>query len=317
MCPLPQPHPFESRSVSIAPGQRISVAARRQNLANDPDLGRTSVWLRARIHTDVFKQDYRHLRTEIRAVVPTAMSGGDPIPRTRPCAKYGGDSCVCVNESRLLPHRSSDTAVETAPPMPPTVDLEVPLLAHFVTLDVGAADDAAAGPGLHLHRGYLNDSSGTYADPKAPPTVLERLAQLGRESRLAGPVGTLDVGSSAGSMLVYYTRSPGLVVDLVLANNDADAHPFHLHGHKFWVAAMGAGPYVSGAGGAFAHPLRRDTVLVPAAGWVRLRLLLDNPGVWAFHCTVEWHKEAGMAMLFAVGVNELTGVLEKTKLSTC
>lgn len=33
-------------------------------------------------------------------------------------------------------------------------------------------------------------------------------------------------------------------------------------------------------------------------GWVLLRFVADNPGVWLFHCHVLWHSEAGMAMQF-------------------
>ncbi|KAL2003721.1 hypothetical protein VTN02DRAFT_2624 [Thermoascus thermophilus] len=41
-------------------------------------------------------------------------------------------------------------------------------------------------------------------------------------------------------------------------------------------------------------PMRRDTVLVNPNGNVALRFRADNPGVWLFHCHIEWHMDAGL-----------------------
>lgn len=32
---------------------------------------------------------------------------------------------------------------------------------------------------------------------------------------------------------------------------------------------------------------------VTAAGWVALRFVTDNPGVWPFHCHITWHQVRG------------------------
>ena len=62
-------------------------------------------------------------------------------------------------------------------------------------------------------------------------------------------------------------------------------HPMHLHGHVFQVVEMD--------GQALAGPLR-DTVLVPANGSCVVILDADQPGLWAFHCHILYHAEAGM-----------------------
>lgn len=35
-------------------------------------------------------------------------------------------------------------------------------------------------------------------------------------------------------------------------------------------------------------PMRRDTVLVQPNGYAVLRFRSDNPGIWLFHCHIEW-----------------------------
>ncbi|CAG8534192.1 4898_t:CDS:2, partial [Racocetra persica] len=42
-------------------------------------------------------------------------------------------------------------------------------------------------------------------------------------------------------------------------------------------------------------PPIRDTTIIPANGWSVLRMRTENPGVWSFHCHIEWHIELGMA----------------------
>ncbi|KAJ3284165.1 hypothetical protein HDU79_008436 [Rhizoclosmatium sp. JEL0117] len=40
-------------------------------------------------------------------------------------------------------------------------------------------------------------------------------------------------------------------------------------------------------------------------GYAVLRFVADNPGIWLFHCHIEWHIAAGLVMNFAVGVPEI------------
>jgi iron transport multicopper oxidase len=45
-------------------------------------------------------------------------------------------------------------------------------------------------------------------------------------------------------------------------------------------------------------PTTRDTVTVPAEGYLVIRFKADNPGAWFFHCHVDWHIPAGLASTF-------------------
>lgn len=94
------------------------------------------------------------------------------------------------------------------------------------------------------------------------------------------------------------------VVDLIIKNTDAGKHPFHLHGHMFQIVNRASNysstdpilspPLVEGQ----ANPIRRDSVSVFAHGSVTLRFVADNPGSWMFHCHIDWHMIAGLAVVF-------------------
>ena len=110
-------------------------------------------------------------------------------------------------------------------------------------------------------------------------------------------------------------------VDIIVNNLDDGGHPFHLHGHDFYVLATyrsyrGWGsfnPFTTSPelspGGAYEldRPLKKDTVFIPRRGYAVLRFLADNPGIWMFHCHILWHQASGMAMGFQVGGSESYG----------
>ena len=72
----------------------------------------------------------------------------------------------------------------------------------------------------------------------------------------------------------------------------------HIHGHSFWVVAASDNP---GAAAYGPHYLIRDTVSVPAGGWVSLVIYADNPGVWMLHCHIDWHVAAGLSLVMFEG----------------
>lgn len=55
--------------------------------------------------------------------------------------------------------------------------------------------------------------------------------------------------------------------------------------------------------------MRRDTVVVPAGGAYNVRFVADNPGTWIFHCHIEWHLEAGLAVVFVEAPDEAQQIL--------
>ena len=97
------------------------------------------------------------------------------------------------------------------------------------------------------------------------------------------------------------------IVEIVLNNNDAGKHPFHLHGHNFQAVVRSeesAGNYVGNE--TFpAVPMRRDTFMVHPNGNIVLRFRADNPGVWLFHCHIEWHIASGLVATMVEAPTEL------------
>ena len=79
--------------------------------------------------------------------------------------------------------------------------------------------------------------------------------------------------------------------------------PPKLHGYTPFVLGKGAGFYQHAAHPQwgetldltqnFTNPMRRDVFVVPAYGWIVVRIILDNPGIWSLHCHVSWHQAIG------------------------
>ncbi|KAI5056285.1 hypothetical protein GOP47_0028103 [Adiantum capillus-veneris] len=95
----------------------------------------------------------------------------------------------------------------------------------------------------------------------------------------------------------------------MLAPNDSGIHPWHMHGHDFWVLGYGDGafdPTLHPQTFNLINPPLRNTVPLYPYGWTALRFIADNPGVWSFHCHLEPHMHMGMTIIFAEGVEYLT-----------
>ena len=61
------------------------------------------------------------------------------------------------------------------------------------------------------------------------------------------------------------------------ARNGTEQHPFHLHGHHFWVLGSGIGPYNSSVQSTLnlVNPIYRDTQIVYKNGWAVLRFVVS------------------------------------------
>ena len=73
-------------------------------------------------------------------------------------------------------------------------------------------------------------------------------------------------------------------------------HPFHLHGHYFYV--LGTPDRLN-----LVDPPRKDTVNVPARSRLVLLWQANNPGRWFFHCHIDWHAATGMARVVEIAAH--------------
>lgn len=145
----------------------------------------------------------------------------------------------------------------------------------------------------------------TYVNPKTPS--LFTMMTMGNDS--LNP-------NVYGPQTAQHLLNHGDVLDLMVINFDANAHPFHLHGFSYQLTrrtcrslrfptcsprsrslfsprsrslfslavAMDVTsddpalnpPHTLGA----KNPMRRDTIIIPAGGAVNLAVRADNPGAW-------------------------------------
>eukprot|EP01025_Chloroclados_australasicus_P022165 TRINITY_DN22990_c1_g1_i1.p1 TRINITY_DN22990_c1_g1~~TRINITY_DN22990_c1_g1_i1.p1 ORF type:complete len:626 (+),score=31.73 TRINITY_DN22990_c1_g1_i1:130-1878(+) len=126
----------------------------------------------------------------------------------------------------------------------------------------------------------------------------------------------------------------GEIIDIVIVNyplhtGKIDQHPWHLHGHSFYVLGYGPGNFSYEEYGHllnFDNPVKRDTVTVYPSndkgelvfegefeqvhketpnGWVVIRFEADNPGVWNLHCHLTWHILMGMQLYIIEDIESL------------
>ncbi|KAL4295640.1 hypothetical protein GQ457_12G009780 [Hibiscus cannabinus] len=113
-----------------------------------------------------------------------------------------------------------------------------------------------------------------------------------------------NIALSSGTKVVALPFNTS--VELVLQDTSilgAESHPLHLHGFNFFVLAQGIGnfnPKNDPAKFNLVDPAERNTVGVPSGGWVAIRFLADNPGVWFMHCHLEVHTSWGLKMAWVV-----------------
>lgn len=296
--------PAPGSALVIAPGQRYSVI-----LTTDRP-GRDAFWLRARMVTSCFVgQTFpEHSIDEAKAIVRyrTYTKRHDdnehlPLPTTTSKLQY---IPTCKD-------MSSTTSFSPSPALPAP---EYADHSWYLRVNLAIGD-------WRLQRGVMNSSS--FRPNLKSPTLHRVLDGIAQNNDSFAQDGVLDAAFDLASELVISQNGAAAAetVDIILQNMDENSHPFHLHGAQTWVLCAGHG-YFPGYEALGLHPegkglldpanssvvdnpLKRDTATAEGFGWVLLRFVADNPGVWLFHCHVIWHSEAGMGMQFLSRVDAM------------
>ncbi|CAK7898419.1 iron transport multicopper oxidase Fet5p [[Candida] anglica] len=150
----------------------------------------------------------------------------------------------------------------------------------------------------------------SYTPPKVP-TLMSVLSA--EDDELAS--NSQIYGSNTNTFVLQKDE----IVEIVLNNMDPGDHPFHLHGHVFQTCARSEGTddeenpqMYDGVDAKFPEiPMQRDTVVVNANGYLVIRFKADNPGVWFFHCHVDWHLEQGLAITLVEAPSEIRSMTKK------
>ncbi|KAG9246098.1 multicopper oxidase-domain-containing protein [Calycina marina] len=287
-------HPVEERNLKIGPSQRYSATIHANQASSD------SFWLRSRPmwHCWGELKNPGGGASEVKAVLqyPAADTKNSNFgPPTSRNTNGGGDvDCKDMNTTAYVP-------VELKP---------APVEAHhsyYIRSNIEIGD-------WRLERAFFNKS--TFRPDLQKPTLHRTLEGFQENNETFTALSAVD-GVNA---LAYDLKNDFLVqhsgvkvVDLIIQNFDEGNHPMHLHGHKFWVLGQGHGYFpgyealgmkaegrgvLGGHEGSLDSLIRRDVATLEGYGWLALRFVADNPGIWALHCHMAWHSEAGLVMQF-------------------
>jgi len=219
---------------------------------------------------------------------------------TFPPTGISGKQTVCPLELFSTCTLDAPTNLQPVPPLNAPRNADVTIL-----LNIALGDNPAEN----------NDTVFLFNNSAFIPPMTTTILDLVRANE------TDKIPASANMFEIPY----GSVVDIIVNSGvPAAPHPLHLHGHEFFILGYGianTGNYNSTEDEAsldYVNPLRRDTASVSANSWIYLRYIANNPGVWLFHCHINFHSSRGLSIGFIEGKDEIVEIFGKTKtLKTC
>jgi FtsP/CotA-like multicopper oxidase with cupredoxin domain len=293
--------PAEDERLMIGPAQRYSMIITTGNPSG------SDFWFRARMVAHCWKEPDLPGpgADEVKAAIHYMPAGRQTAIGSRPKTKRWREGieveCRDMNTTMYTPVESN--------PTPTYADHSYYLRSN---LEIGD---------WRLQRGFFNTS--TFRPNLQQPTLHRSVEGLSSRNETF----TTTSGINGVNSLAYDMKNDFLIqhsgiktVDLIIQNFDEGNHPMHLHGHKFWVLGQGHGMFpgyqslnmqpdgrgmLLGREASLVDNIRRDVASTEGFGWLALRFIADNPGVWAFHCHMAWHSEAGLGMQFLSRVDDV------------
>ncbi|KAH9913346.1 laccase [Epithele typhae] len=202
--------------------------------------------------------------------INSAILHYDDMPLVEPAASNAPTSLTPLVESDM---HSLDDLVVPGEPVTGGVDLALNMVFNF--------------NGTNF---FINNATFT---PPTVPVLLQIISgtQNAHDLLPAGSVYSLPSNSSIEISFPATSNAPGA------------PHPFHLHGHAFAVVrSAGQTDYN------YVNPVWRDVVSTgtPAAGDnVTIRFSTNNPGPWFLHCHIDFHLDAGFAVVMAEDIPDV------------
>ncbi|KAG2035309.1 laccase [Suillus americanus] len=128
---------------------------------------------------------------------------------------------------------------------------------------------------------YVNNNP---FEPPTVPVLLQILSGAQEPSQLLPNGNVIVLEANKVVELTLSTTGPG------------GPHPIHLHGHAFDVI-QSAGSRIFN----YVNPVRRDVVSAGSTPQEQMviRWTTDNSGPWFLHCHIDWHLDAGFAVVMA------------------
>ncbi|TVY82470.1 Laccase-1 [Lachnellula suecica] len=296
--------PTYDTRLMISPAQRYSM------ILNTDQSSANSFWLRAKMVTHCFKDPELPGpgADEVKAIIQYTQPGRKKTTKSlmsQPTSKNWNQGmevqCKDMNTTSYIPANYE--------PAPAVADYSYYLRSN---LEIGD---------WRLERGFFNTS--TFRPNLQQPTLHRSVEGLTSRNETFTASSNIDGVNSVAYDLKndFLIQHNGIkTIDLIIQNFDEGNHPMHLHGHKFMILGQGHGMFpgyqtlglqpegkgiLEGHAGVLDNVMRRDVATAEGFGWLALRFIADNPGVWAFHCHMAWHSEAGLAMQFLDRVDEV------------
>lgn len=275
--------PFNASSVELAVGQRYSALI---TLDQPP----SAYWIRNHLQTSEMRYTSPNFSETTLGVLRYAGVEATVLPNTTDDATGSAKGLPGLDPdgTKLVPVYGADAPAQREEQYTVQFNMQY-------TADNG-------------HYMFFNDSSWE------PEPGVADIFRIRSDSSFASKVGPQD---GAGDQINIVTPGPGLTkradnssgegyVDLIVNSLDDGSHPFHMHGHRFWVLSSGDGHFVGDSSSLnTTSVMRRDTLQIPSYGHAVLRLSTQNAGVWAFHCHISWHMQLGLLMTFTHRPDEI------------
>ena len=286
--------PAHETNLMIGPAQRYSVIINTSQTISD------KFWLRARMVSHCWGEPDKpgegadEVRAIVRYLSATVQSSEPSQPTSQQLNTYHAVQCKDMNTTEYVP--------VIYKPAPSFADHS-----YYIRSNIEIGD-------WRLERGFFNTS--TFRSNLQQPTLHRTIEGFKTGNETFTSLRSTDGVNSAAYDLKndFLIQHAGVkVVDLIIQNFDEGNHPMHLHGHKFWVLGQGHGYFpgyetlgmkakgqglLDGNSRLLDNVIRRDVATLEGFGWLALRFIADNPGVWAFHCHMAWHSESGLVMQF-------------------
>ncbi|KAM0319274.1 hypothetical protein ACHAO8_001066 [Botrytis cinerea] len=218
-----------------------------------------SYWMRSDLDVACMQLETINSHALASVYYPQAQTSSEPNTTA-----YSWDSNNCLND----PLNTTVPYYALSPPRTPSLTQN---------LQINAGPNAS---GVLLF--YMNNST-FRGDYNAPILLLE---SSGNTSYPEDPSWNV------------YNFGNHTSIRIIIQNIFPIYHPMHLHGHDFWILAIGTGEW-DGRVVNPDNPQRRDTILMPPGSpdvpsYLVIEYMADNPGVWPLHCHIGIHLSAGM-----------------------
>ncbi|CAO3698252.1 unnamed protein product [Rhizopus stolonifer] len=283
--------PYQVRQLEVTPGQRFSVLVHTNNLPGDYSMETIRSWSDGvprvtnglgvlRYHTSETLDDVVLEPPEQRADIDEEEIQNWIWPQLEPL--YGVDPVVRRPASRTIKLRT----VESRNPRG---------VSRFFVNGVAFMEQSSN------QRPILFD---VLSERRNLPDVFARST-----SGFDPYLGTYPVAHyEIIDFVIQSTHYPG---------KPCRSHPWHTHGHSHWEIAYGEGEYDEEKDGETRNipkPIQKDVTLIYPAidedlsddedskeavgcGWSKIRIIADNPGIWAVHCHNTFHMLLGMMVV--------------------